>query len=484
MHSLYIQGEWKRATGEAIAVVNPATEDEIATIRSATATEVDRALAAAQRAQRDWSRAPGGVRGDAVRALGAVLRENAAELADLVAVEVGKPVATARGEIELAAHMADYGSGWDRRIEGEIVQSDNADESIHLMRVPLGVVAAITAWNFPLALFMRKVAPALVAGNAVVLKPSEVAPLSSIALAAMIGDAGVLPIGVLNLVTGGADTGRSLVRNPRADLVTLTGHRDTGRQVMADAAGNLTRVSLELGGKAPVVVWEDADLELAVEAIAMARHVNSGQACTSAERVFVHDSLFDGFVERYTDRVAGLRLGDPFGEVDLGPLASADQHRKATSAIERSIVQGARVVLGGGRPDGDAFRRGYWVAPTVLVDVDPVMDVMREETFGPVTPIARVSTLDQALALANETRYGLSALIFTQDNRIAMRAAHEFDFGELYINRSIGEQVQAHHVGHKQSGLGGEDGKHGLMRYTQLRTVYHNFAATPNSVDE
>jgi lactaldehyde dehydrogenase / glycolaldehyde dehydrogenase len=247
--------------------------------------------------------------------------------------------------------------------------------------------------------------------------------------------------------------------------------------VMADAAGNLTRVSLELGGKAPVIVWEDADLDLAVEAITMARHVNSGQACTSAERVFVHDSLFDAFVDRYTDRVAGLRVGDPFGEVDLGPLASADQYRKATSAVERSIDEGARVVLGGGRPDGNAFERGYWLAPTVLVDVDPVMDVMREETFGPVTPIARVSSLEQAFALANETRYGLSALIFTDDYRTAMRAAHEFDFGELYINRSIGEQVQGHHAGHKQSGLGGEDGKHGVLRYTQLRTVYHNFAS-------
>lgn len=473
---LFVGGVWRRASGDAITVVNPTTEEAIASVPSATADDVDDALAAAQEAQRDWGRAPGGVRGAVVGAIGDVLRKNATELAELQATEVGKPVAIAYAEVAAAAQLADYMAGWDRRIEGEIVQSDVADEVIHLMRVPVGVVAAVTAWNAPVALMIRKIAPALVAGNAVVVKPSEVAPLSSIALVRMIAEEVELPTGLLNLVPGGAETGQALARNVRTDLISLTGHRDTGKKVMADAAANLTRVSLELGGKAPVIVWADADLDVAVQAVALARHFNSGQVCTSAERVFVHESVFDSFVERYTAMVSYLRVGDPFGEVDLGPLVSAEQQRKTLSAIERSTAQGARVVLGGGKPDGEAFIRGYWVAPTVLVDVDPSMDVMREEVFGPVTPIAKVSTLDEAFELANDTRYGLAAYIFTADYRTAMRAANEFAFGELYVNRSIGEQVQGHHSGHKESGFGGEDGKHGLLRYTQMRAVYHNFA--------
>ncbi|RBQ18290.1 aldehyde dehydrogenase [Spongiactinospora rosea] len=473
---LYIAGSWRRGGGPAIPVINPATEDVIATVPSATPEEVEEALAAAQRAQREWGRAPGGVRGALVRAIGDVIRANATELAELQTAEVGKPLAISHAEIAMAAQLADYTAGWDRRIEGEILPSDNADEVIHLNRVPIGVVAAVTAWNAPVALLVRKIAPALVAGNAVVVKPSELAPLSSIALVRMIAEAVDLPPGLLNLVTGGPETGLALVTSPRTGLVTLTGHRDTGKKVMAAAAANLTRVSLELGGKAPAIVWADADLDSAVPAVAMARHFNGGQVCTSAERVFVHESVFEEFVARYTALVGHLRVGDPLTEVELGPLAGAAQRDKSIGAIERAKAEGARVVLGGGRPDGDAFERGFWVAPTVLVDVEPGMHIMREEVFGPVTPIAKVDTLERAFELANETRYGLSAYLYTADHRIAMRAERDLDFGELYVNRSIGEQAQGHHSGHRESGLGGEDGKHGVLRYTQLRSVYHNYA--------
>jgi lactaldehyde dehydrogenase/glycolaldehyde dehydrogenase len=472
---LYVDGCWREARGSPHPVINPATESTIVEVQSATAQDISAALAAAQAAQRDWGRAPGGVRGKLVGGIAEVIRANADALARALTAEVGKPLAAAYGELEWAANYAQYMAGWDRRIEGEIVQSDNADETIHLLRVPVGVVAAITAWNFPIALFVRKVAPALVTGNAVVVKASEVTPLSTAKLVHMLADTLELPRGVLNLLAGGPEVGRALVRNPATNMVSFTGHRDTGKAVMAEAAQNLTRVSLELGGKAPAIVWADADLGRAVDAISTARHTNSGQVCTSAERVIVHSAVYDEFVERYTERAASLRLGDPMTDVDLGPLVNQSQYAKAAHAVDRAVADGATLVTGGGRPRGDQFARGYWFEPTVLVDVRRDMDVMREEVFGPVTPIVRARSFEEAFGIANESRYGLSAFVFTSDYRTAMRAASDLDFGELYINRSHGEQVQAHHSGHKESGLGGEDGKHGVLRYTQLRSVYHYY---------
>jgi lactaldehyde dehydrogenase/glycolaldehyde dehydrogenase len=284
-----------------------------------------------------------------------------------------------------------------------------------------------------------------------------------------------LPSGVLNYVSGAGDVGRALVRHPGTNMVTFTGHRDTGKQIMLDAAHNLTRVSLELGGKAPAIVLDDADLDLAVEAISIARHTNSGQVCTCAERVILHEKAYEEFVERYRYKAMSLRVGDPTTDVDLGPLVSDRQHARAVGAIDRAVAEGATVVAGGGRPTGHQYERGYWLEPTVLVDLPRDANVMREEVFGPVTPIIRAGSFEDALEVANDTRYGLSAFIFTSDYRRAMRAAQDLDFGELYINRSHGEQVQAHHSGHKESGMGGEDGKHGVLRYTQLRTVYHSY---------
>ena len=475
-NNAFVDGKWERASGEAIDVINPATEEAIASLPSASEADVDHVLTAAQRAQRNWGRQPGGVRGDYVRGIARVIRANADALAEFITREVGKPLKAAHGELAFAANYADYMAGWDRRIDGDIIQSDNSNETIHLLRVPIGIVAAITAWNFPIALFVRKVAPALVAGNAVVVKPTEIAPLSTLLLMRLLDEELGLPPGVLNVITGAGQTGQALTRNARTNMVTFTGHRDTGKRVMADASTNLTRVALELGGKAPAIVWRDADIALAVEALAAARFGNSGQICTCAERTLVHESVFDEFVTRYSAAASAFRMGDPMTDVDLGPLASRGQYDKSMAAVERAKAQGASVIVGGGRPGGAEFSRGYWVQPTVITDVKPTMEIMREEVFGPVMPIASISSYDEAFSVANDSRYGLSAYVFTSDYKTAMRAAQDLDFGELYINRANGEQVQAHHSGHKESGLGGEDGKHGVLRYTQIRSVYHNYA--------
>ncbi|MCU1492036.1 MAG: aldehyde dehydrogenase, partial [Acidimicrobiaceae bacterium] len=284
-----------------------------------------------------------------------------------------------------------------------------------------------------------------------------------------------LPPGVLNLVNGGRATGQALVADEATSMVSFTGHRDTGKAIMAQAAGRLTRVALELGGKAPAIVWEDADLDLAVRSIVTARHTNAGQVCTCAERVFVHRDVYGRFVESYVHAVEGLRLGDPTGAVDMGPLVNASQFEKTAGAVALAIEEGARVASGGGRPAGKAFARGYWFQPTVLEDVDPSMSVMREETFGPVTPIAAVSSLEEAVDLSNDSRYGLSAYVFSRDYSTVMHAVQDLEFGEIFVNRTLGESLHAHHSGFRESGIGGEDGKWGLLRYTQVKTAYHHY---------
>lgn len=459
-----------------IDVIDPAREEIISSVPSSTDEEVREALRAARGAQHEWAQTPIVQRGDYLRAIADVFAASADALAESLVKEVGKPMAQANAEVQFALGFLRYNADWDRRLEGEILPGDVAGETIHLLRAPLGVVAAICPWNFPLAVFCRKIAPALLTGNTVVAKPSEVTPLTTIVAMDLINDRIGLPPGVLTLVTGAGDVGATLVELDLTALVSFTGHRDTGKEVLTAAARNLTRVSLELGGKAPAIVWKDADLDVAVPAIVAARHTNAGQVCTSAERVLVHRDVLEAFTERYVHAVERLTLGDPTGAVDMGPLVSAEQLDKTESAVGRAIEEGAVVVSGGGRPEGSVFAKGYWYTPTVLTKVEPGMRVMIDETFGPVTPIIGVDSLEEALRIANDSRYGLSAYVFSQDYSTIMRAVDELQCGEIYINRTLGESIHAHHSGFKESGTGGEDGKWGLLRYTQIKTAYHHYA--------
>jgi lactaldehyde dehydrogenase/glycolaldehyde dehydrogenase len=473
--SQYVDGQWGSGSGAEFEVLNPVDETLLVSLPSANAADVEAALRAAARARPDWTRAGAVARGAHLRQLADLIRANREELAALLVTEVGKPISEAEGEVEFAEGLVRYSAEWDRRLEGEILPGETGGESVHLLRAPVGVVAAICPWNFPLAVLCRKLAPALLTGNTMVAKPSEISPLTTLALTRLIDEHLDLPAGVFNVVCGAGETGRELVNSPLTSMVSFTGHRDTGKGIMAAAATNLTRVALELGGKAPAIVWSDADLDLAVAAIVEARHANAGQVCTSAERVLVHRDVAAPFTERYVAAVEALVLGDPAGGVaDMGPMVSEPQLRKTEAAVARAIEQGATVLSGGGRPEGAGFERGYWHSPTVLTDVDPSMDVMREETFGPVTPIVGIDSIEEALAIANDSRYGLSAYIFSRDYSTVMRTVEDLEFGEIYINRTLGESVHAHHSGYKESGIGGEDGKWGLMRYTQIKTAYHH----------
>jgi lactaldehyde dehydrogenase/glycolaldehyde dehydrogenase len=470
--SMYVDGSWREGSGAPIDVIDPATEDVVAGVPSANAADVDAALASSRRAQKEWARSGSVTRGAHLRDLADLIHANAARLAELISLEMGKPASEAAGELEFAEGLVRYSAEWDRRLEGEVLPGETGGETIHLLRAPLGVVAAICPWNFPLAVLCRKLAPALLTGNTVVAKPSEISPLSTLELVRLIDENLDLPPGVFNLVCGAGETGAAMVSSPHTAMVSFTGHRDTGKRIMAEAAGDLTRVALELGGKAPAIVWRDADLDLAVPALIEARFTNAGQVCTSAERVFVHSDLLDDFTGRYVAAAESLVLGAAAGEgVQMGPMASAEQLEKVGAAVERAVGEGAKVLTGGDGRDGG----GYFFNPTVLGEITPAMDVMREETFGPVAPIIGVDSLDQVLGYANDSRYGLSAYLFSRDYPTVMRAVEELEFGEIYINRTLGESIHAHHSGYKESGIGGEDGKWGLTRYTQIKTAYHRY---------
>jgi lactaldehyde dehydrogenase/glycolaldehyde dehydrogenase len=479
--SLYVAGEWSTSTGDPIDVFDPTNERVIASVPSAGEADVEAALAAAAGAQPAWAATPAPRRGAYLREMADLVDANRPALAELVMQEVGKPLTQALGEVEFAAAFLRYNAEWDTRLEGEILPSETPGEVIHLLRAPVGVVVAICPWNFPLAVLCRKLGPALLTGNTVVIKPSEISPLSTLDLVRLIDERLDLPPGVINVVTGAGPTGEALVRSPRASLVSFTGHAETGKRVMAMAAGNLTRVSLELGGKAPAIVWRDADLELAVPAILKARHHNAGQVCTSAERVLVHGDIVDEFTERYVAAAQALVVGAPTDEVDMGPLVSAAQLSKTSAALATAVDEGATVVTGGGPPAGERFTRGYWYSPTVLRDVRPEMRVMHDETFGPVTPILAVDSLQQAIEIANDSRYGLAAYVFSRDYPTVMQTVDSLQCGEIYINRTLGESLHAHHAGFKESGIGGEDGKWGLLRYTQIKTAYHHYGTPAES---
>lgn len=471
----YIGGEWHAGTSN-VAVTNPATGEELEAIPMAENDLVDDALAAAEDAQSDWGSTPGVERAATIRKIGDVLENHVEEVGDILVAEQGKPKSTAYGEVRATVDLASYVAGWGRRIEGDIVPSDNRDEQIHLQRHPMGVVAAIIPWNYPVGVLLRKVLPALIAGNAVVVKPSSTTPLATVRIFELLDEHLNVPDGLVNLVLGDGSVGDSMVASPRTDLVTMTGSTRVGKEIMKTASQHLTPVSLELGGKAPAIVAPDADIDAAVDDILTARITNAGQVCTCAERVYVHSAVADEFTAKYTAATEAIELGLPPDDPDMGPLASRGQLDWTRSAVESAVDDGAEVLVGGTEPEESGFERGFWYEPTVLDRVEPTMDIVEEEVFGPVTPIVTVDSVEEAVEYANESRYGLSSYVYTEDYQTAMKTAESLDYGETYINRTLGEAWQGHHIGWNQSGLGGDDGKYGVLKYTQIKSVYHDYS--------
>lgn len=470
---LLIGGDWGDATlRKTFATINPANEEPIAEVAEASAADIDAAVAAARRAldYGPWPSMTGAERGRILQKLANILRDRFEEIVHLESLDAGKPLAaTRRMDIPAAIDCLEYYAGWADKISGEVVPV-RRDALTYVRRVPVGVVAVIVPWNFPLMNAIWKIAPALACGCTIVLKPAELTPLSALWLGQVALEAG-LPAGVLNIVPGfGTDAGAALVSHPRIDKISFTGSPATGRFIMQTAAQNITRLSLELGGKSPSIVFSDADLDMAVRQTASGAFFNAGQVCSAATRVLVDETIHDAFVERLAKRIGGLRIGDPMQDgTSLGPLISDKQMQRVLGYIETGRKEGARLVTGGER----AGNRGYFVEPTVFSGVTADMTIAYEEIFGPVLAISRFSSEDEAVALANGTDYSLAAAVWTRDIDRAHGMSDRLDAGTVWINTYGPTDARLPWGGMGgQSGIGRDLGRNAIENYTEQKTAW------------
>lgn len=472
----YINGRFVKSTSsEMTEVLNPCTEEVLSLIPKGSVADANNALESAQAAQHGWKSLTAIERAGYLHKMAAVIRENRVFLAETLAKEQAKVMGLAQVEIDVTADYFDYNAGWARRIEGEIIQSDRKKEHIFLHKAPIGVAVGICPWNFPFFVAARKIAPSLVTGNTCVIKPSCIAPNTIMQFAKLIENIG-LADGVLNFVLGkGTIVGNALTKSPITGIISLTGSVFAGQKIMEAAAENITKVSLELGGKAPAIVCADANMELAVNAVVSSRIIYSGQVCNCAERVYVEDSIFDEFMDKVAKKMAAVKVEDAFSEnnPDMSSLVSQDQLDKVSEMVEFAKKEGAEVVVGGGRSTN--FDRGYFYQPTLLTNVTQKMQIIQEEVFGPVLPVMKFSTLDEAIILANDSEFGLTSSIFSENFNKVMHACDQLEFGETYVNREHFEAIQGFHAGWKKSGIGGADGKHGMEEYLQTKVIYAQY---------
>ena len=458
-----------------IEVLDPSSEEVIGRAAEASPGDVDRAVEAAHRTFPTWSQTPPSARAAVLRKAAALASSRLDELARLLTLEQGKPLKEAKGEIRASIDALEYYAEEARRIYGETIPTDQANRRSIVIRQPVGPVAAIGPWNYPVLLLCWKVAPALAAGCTMVAKPPSVTPLAVTRFLACLIEAG-LPAGALNVVLGpGRTVGERLVRHPLIRKIGFTGETRTGETIMKAAAEGMKRISLELGGHCPLLVFPDADVEAAAKAAAYRAFRNMGQICNAVNRIYVHRALHDRFVEAMVEETRRLRIGRGIDDLDLGPMTTREGLEKTMDHIEEARAKGARVVYGGHRPAGASFEKGYFLVPAVLVNVDHSMKVTREETFGPVAPVMTFDTFEEAIGLANDTPYGLVAYVFTNDLKTALLAAERLEAGTVGINNVAGGEVPFPYGGWKESGLGVELSHHGLEEYLLLKHIRIEF---------
>jgi acyl-CoA reductase-like NAD-dependent aldehyde dehydrogenase len=476
---LYLDGRWVApASGRTATVLNPASNEPLAEVAAAGTEDVDRAVAAARRAfdEGPWPRMSASQRGRYLLRVAAILERDAAEVARIESANNGKPIRESAGiDVPLAVDCFEYFAGYATKLAGHTLPVPG-DVLAYTLREPIGVVGAITPFNFPLLLATWKLAPALAFGNTVVIKPSSDTPLSTLRLAAIFEEAG-LPPGAVNVVVGPSATGNHLVEHADVDKITFTGSTEVGKGIAARAAGNLKRVSLELGGKAPNIVLADAPLDDAVAGALFGVFWTQGEICTAGSRILVQRPIFEAFVERFAARARSLRLGDPLDpRTQTGPVVSRRQQERVLGYIEAGRQAGARLVAGGGRPSDPALARGNYVEPTVFVDARPDMTIVQEEIFGPVAVILPFDAPEDAVRMANATPFGLTAGVWTRDVKLAHRMARALRAGTVWVNMYNVVTSEAPFGGFKESGWGRENGPYALEAFTEVKSVYVNLA--------
>lgn len=470
----YINGKFHCNSGEdVIEVFNPSSGDKLVEFKDASDSDVDYAVSSAAAASKEWASTPAIKRAAYLYKVADEIRKRKEDIARIITKEQGKVYGLSLVEVEFTADYINYMAEWARRIEGEVLESDKRGESVFLLRKPIGVAAGIVAWNFPFFLLARKMAPALIAGNSIVLKSSEETPLNAMAFAQAV-EAAQLPNGVFNLISGkGSTAGARLSANPSIGIISFTGSVETGKAIMRAASQNLSKVNLELGGKAPAIVLKDADVDLAAKAIFDSRIINSGQVCNCAERVYVERPVAAVFLEKMKELMAGVKIGDPNEdtEVEMGPLINEKAVIKAKEMLGRAKKEGATLYYGG---EDLGLIGSCFFQPAILTDCREDMEIMQNEIFAPILPVQIVDSLKEAVELANKTRYGLTSSVYTENLASAMQACKALEFGETYVNRENFEAMQGFHAGRKQSGIGGADGKHGLYEYMETHVIYLN----------
>jgi succinate-semialdehyde dehydrogenase/glutarate-semialdehyde dehydrogenase len=466
---LLIGGHWSAGRAGVLAVTDPATEQAIAEVASASTEDALDAVTAAHAALGSWAARPPRERGECLRRAYELMMRDAEALARLMVVENGKALRDARGEIAYAAEFFRWYAEEAVRNTGSISMAPSGANRILVQRQPVGVSVLITPWNFPAAMATRKIGPALAAGCTVVLKPASQTPLSALAVAALLLEAGV-PEGVVNVLptTSPGPVTQAMLADPRVRKLSFTGSTEVGRMLLRTAADTVTNCSMELGGNAPFLVFEDADIDAAIEGAFLAKMRNGGEACTAANRFYVHETVADEFSAKLAARLGGLRVGPGLDDgVDLGPLVNSDTRAKVAGLVESAAKDGGRIITGGKSPD----RAGYFYEPTVLDDVPSDAGILSEEIFGPVAPIVRFTATDEAIALANSTEYGLVSYLYSGDMRRALQVAEALEAGMVGINRGVVSDPAAPFGGVKQSGLGREGGHDGLLEFTETKYI-------------
>jgi len=472
--NLFINGQWTpSASSNFITITNPATGEWIDTVPAGVAADAEAAIQSAASAFKQWRKTPTAARAKLQHAAAAEMRERAAELAHLLTLELGRPLAGSKTEIERSADLLDYYAEEGLRLRGELPMINQPNERVLVIKEPVGVVIAIAPFNYPITLLTFKLGAALITGCTVVAKPAEDTPLTTLKLAELFSQAGY-PAGVFNVVTGwGHEIGQALVTHPVPRKVAFTGSTNAGKRIAALASATNKRLTLEMGGQCPAIVCADADLDTALPAITRHAFANTGQFCYRINRLYVQQSIYEAFVARFAEAAGKITVGNGLNpNCQLGPLVSEKIYHNSEAHAQDALERGGRLVVGGRRLSGGDYDRGHFFPPTVIADATHSMKIMTEETFGPVVGVMPFEKLDDAIAHANDSRYGLAAYVFSRDVGVALKTAEEMEAGSVWVNDIHRSYNLAPFGGYKESGLGREKSRYGLEEYLELKTIY------------